>query len=166
MVDGFYVFNFFMLQCFWLCFGEIVVDLFVGGGGVLEGFKQVFGIDFVLVYNYDELVIGMYVVNYLLIQYYCEDIWYVDLCVDVVGCFIGWFYVLLDCMYFSQVKGGQLCSWKICVLLWVVLKWVGQLLCVDWLYGINIVLCIIFMENVWQILIWGLLVVKCCCKIG
>lgn len=166
MVDGFCFFNFFVLQKLCLCVGEIVVDLFVGGGGVSEGFKQVLGIDFVFVYNYDELVIGMYVVNYLFIIYYCEDIWYVDLCVDVVGCFVGWFYVLFDCMYFSQVKGGQLCSMKMCVLFWVVLKWVGQLLCVDCDVGLNIVLCIFLMENVWQILIWGLLIVKCCKFIG
>ena len=44
--------------------GEIVVDLFAGGGGASEALKQALGVDPALAYNHDEWAIGMHAANH------------------------------------------------------------------------------------------------------
>ncbi|TIL17749.1 DNA cytosine methyltransferase [Stenotrophomonas maltophilia] len=162
MADGSRSFNFPAPQRSRLRPGEIVVDLFAGGGGASEGLKQAVGIDPALAYNHDELAIGMHAANHPLTQHHREDIWHADPRVDVAGRPIGWFHASPDCTHFSQAKGGQPRSRKTRALSWVVLKWVGQLLRADRLHGTNTAPRIISMENVWQILTWGPLVAKRC----
>lgn len=162
MADGSRSFNFPAPQRSRLRPGEIVVDLFAGGGGASEGLKQALGIDPALAYNHDELAIGMHAANHPLTQHHREDIWHADPRVDVAGRPIGWFHASPDCTHFSQAKGGQPRSRKTRALSWVVLKWVGQLLRADHLHGTNTAPRIISMENVWQILTWGPLVAKRC----
>lgn len=166
MADGSRAFNFPMPQRSRLRPGEIVVDLFAGGGGASEGLKQALGIDPALAYNHDELAIGMHAANHPLTQHHREDIWHADPRVDVAGRPIGWFHASPDCTHFSQAKGGQPRSRKTRALSWVVLKWVGQLLRADRLHGTNTAPRIISMENVWQILTWGPLVAKRCKATG
>nr|WP_312355265.1 DNA cytosine methyltransferase [Stenotrophomonas pavanii] len=162
MADGSRSFNFPAPQRSRLRPGEIVVDLFAGGGGASEGLKQALGIDPALAYNHDELAIGMHAANHPLTQHHREDIWHADPRVDVAGRPVGWFHASPDCTHFSQAKGGQPRSRKTRALSWVVLKWVGQLLRADRLQGTNTTPRIISMENVWQILTWGPLVAKRC----
>ncbi|UXB42219.1 DNA cytosine methyltransferase [Stenotrophomonas maltophilia] len=166
MADGSRSFNFPAPQRSRLRPGEIVVDLFAGGGGASEGLKQALGIDPALAYNHDELAIGMHAANHPLTQHHREDIWHADPRVDVSGRPIGWFHASPDCTHFSQAKGGQPRSRKTRALSWVVLKWVGQLLRADRLHGTNTAPRIISMENVWQILTWGPLVAKRCKTTG
>lgn len=166
MADGSHAFNFPMPQRSRLRPGEIVVDLFAGGGGASEGLKQALGIDPALAYNHDELAIGMHAANHPLTQHHREDIWHADPRVDVAGRPIGWFHASPDCTHFSQAKGGQPRSRKTRALSWVVLKWVGQLLRADQLHRTNTAPRIISMENVWQILTWGPLVAKRCKTTG
>ncbi len=166
MADGSRSFNFPAPQRSRLRKGEIVVDLFAGGGGASEGLKQALGIDPALAYNHDELAIGMHAANHPLTQHHREDIWHADPRVDVAGRPIGWFHASPDCTHFSQAKGGQPRSRKTRALSWVVLKWVGQLRRADALNGTNTAPRIISMENVWQILTWGPLVAKRCKETG
>ncbi|HHA2753251.1 TPA: DNA cytosine methyltransferase [Stenotrophomonas maltophilia] len=166
MADGSRAFNFPMPQRSRLRPGEIVVDLFAGGGGASEGLKQALGIDPALAYNHDELAIGMHAANHPLTQHHREDIWHAEPRVDVAGRPIGWFHASPDCTHFSQAKGGQPRSRKTRALSWVVLKWVGQLLRADRLHSTNTAPRIISMENVWQILTWGPLVAKRCKTTG
>ncbi len=166
MADGSRSFNFPAPQRSRLRPGEIVVDLFAGGGGASEGLKQALGIDPALAYNHDELAIGMHAANHPLTQHHREDIWHADPRLDVAGRPIGWFHASPDCTHFSQAKGGQPRSRKTRALSWVVLKWVGQLLRADRLHGTNTAPRIISMENVWQILTWGPLVAKRCKATG
>ncbi|MDG9986843.1 DNA cytosine methyltransferase [Stenotrophomonas maltophilia] len=166
MADGSRAFNFPLPQRSRLRPGEIVVDLFAGGGGASEGLKQALGIDPALAYNHDELAIGMHAANHPLTQHHREDIWHADPRVDVAGRPIGWFHASPDCTHFSQAKGGQPRSRKTRALSWVVLKWVGQLLRADRLHRTNTAPRIISMENVWQILTWGPLVAKRCKDTG
>ena len=166
MADGSRSFNFPAPQRSRLRPGEIVVDLFAGGGGASEGLKQALGIDPALAYNHDELAIGMHAANHPLTQHHREDIWHADPRVDVAGRPIGWFHASPDYTHFSQAKGGQPRSRKTRALSWVVLKWVGQLLRADRLQGTNTAPRIISMENVWQILTWGPLVAKRCKTTG
>ena len=120
MADGSHAFNFPMPQRSRLRPGEIVVDLFAGGGGASEGLKQALGIDPALAYNHDELAIGMHAANHPLTQHHREDIWHADPRVDVAGRPIGWFHASPDCTHFSQAKGGQPRSRKTRALSWVV----------------------------------------------
>ncbi|WP_256202414.1 DNA cytosine methyltransferase, partial [Stenotrophomonas pictorum] len=166
MADGSLRFNFPLPQLSKLRPGEIVVDLFAGGGGASEGLKQALGIDPALAYNHDEQAIGMHAANHPLTQHHREDIWHADPRVDVAGRKVGWFHASPDCTHFSQAKGGQPRSRKTRALSWVVLKWVGQLLEADKRTGGNTVPRIISMENVWQILTWGPLVAKRCKATG
>lgn len=166
MADGSRSFNFPLPQRSRLRAGEIVVDLFAGGGGASEALKQAIGIDPALAYNHDELAIGMHAANHPLTSHHREDIWHADPRVDVAGRPIGWFHASPDCTHFSQAKGGQPRSRKTRALSWVVLKWVGQLLRADRLRGTNTAPRIISMENVWQILTWGPLVAKRCKDTG
>lgn len=166
MADGSRSFNFPAPQRSRLRPGEIVVDLFAGGGGASEGLKQALGVDPALAYNHDELAIGMHAANHPLTQHHREDIWHADPRVDVAGRPIGWFHASPDCTHFSQAKGGQPRSRKTRALSWVVLKWVGQLRRADAIYGTNTAPRIISMENVWQILTWGPLVAKRCNATG
>ncbi|KRG38560.1 hypothetical protein ARC78_15615 [Stenotrophomonas pictorum JCM 9942] len=166
MADGSLRFNFPLPQLSRLRPGEIVVDLFAGGGGASEGLKQALGIDPALAYNHDEQAIGMHAANHPLTQHHREDIWHADPRMDVAGRKVGWFHASPDCTHFSQAKGGQPRSRKTRALSWVVLKWVGQLLEADKRTGGNTVPRIISMENVWQILTWGPLVAKRCKATG
>lgn len=166
MADGSRSFNFPAPQRSRLRTGEIVVDLFAGGGGASEGLKQALGIDPALAYNHDELAIGMHAANHPLTQHHREDIWHADPRVDVAARPIGWFHASPDCTHFSQAKGGQPRSRKTRALSWVVLKWIGMLLRADLLNGTNTAPRIFSMENVWQILTWGPLVAKRCKDTG
>ncbi len=166
MADGSLRFNFPLPQRSQLRPGEIVVDLFAGGGGASEGLKQALGIDPALAYNHDKQAIGMHAANHPLTQHERDDIWHADPRVDVAGRKVGWFHASPDCTHFSQAKGGQPRSRKIRGLSWVVLKWVGQLLQADKRTGSDTVPRIISMENVWQILTWGPLVAKRCKTTG
>lgn len=160
MADGSRAFNFPPPQQSRLRPGEIVVDLFAGGGGASEALKQALGIDPALAYNHDEWAIGMHAANHPLTAHHREDIWHADPVHDVAGRPVGWFHASPDCTHFSQAKGGQPRSRKTRALSWVVLKWVGQL----WRHG-NAPR-ILSLENVWQILTWGPLIAKRCRKTG
>jgi len=154
MADGSRTFHFPPPQTSRLRPGEIVVDLFAGGGGASEALKQALGIDPALAYNHDEWAIGMHAANHPLTIHHREDIWHADPRVDVAGRPVGWFHASPDCTHFSQAKGGQPRSRKTRALSWVVLKWAGQLA------KVGLAPRIISLENVWQILTWGPLVAK------
>ncbi|WP_126965777.1 DNA cytosine methyltransferase [Xanthomonas arboricola] len=166
MPDGSLSFNFPRPQRSHLRPGEIVVDLFAGGGGASEALKQALGMDPALAYNHDEWAIGMHAANHPLTIHHREDIWHADPRKDVAGRPIGWFHASPDCTHFSQAKGGQPRSHKTRALSWVALKWIGQLLRADLRDGTNTAPRILSLENVWQILTWGPLVAKRCKATG
>lgn len=89
MADGSYQFNFPQPQVSQLRPGEIVIDLFAGGGGASEALKQALGVDPALAYNHDEWAIGMHSANHPLTQHHREDIWHADPRVDVAGRKVG-----------------------------------------------------------------------------
>lgn len=154
MADGSQGFNFPPPQMSRLRPGEIVVDLFAGGGGASEALKMALGIDPALAYNHDEWAIGMHAANHPLTDHHREDIWHADPVRDVAGRKVGWFHASPDCTHFSQAKGGQPRNKKIRALAWVIVKWVGQL------WQVGNAPRILSMENVWQMLSWGPLVAK------
>lgn len=140
--------------------GEIVVDLFAGGGGVSEALKQALGRDPDLAYNHDELAVGLHAANHPFTVHKREDIWIADPRREVGLRPVGWFHASPDCTHFSQAKGGQPRSRATRSLSWVVLKWAGSLA------RTGNAPRIISLENVEQILSWGPLVAKRCKTTG
>lgn len=134
--------------------GEIIVDLFAGGGGASEALKQALGRDPDIAINHDEWAIGMHAANHPLTKHMREDVWHADPVREVAGRQVGWFHASPDCTHFSQAKGGQPRSRATRSLSWVVLKWAGKLA------RMRRAPRIISLENVEQILKWGPLVAK------
>lgn len=140
--------------------GEIVVDLFAGGGGASEALKQALGRDPDLAYNHDELAVGLHAANHPFTIHKREDIWIADPRHEVGLRPVGWFHASPDCTHFSQAKGGQPRSRATRSLSWVVLKWAGSLA------RTGNAPRIISLENVEQILSWGPLIAKRCKTTG
>ncbi|TAA27844.1 DNA methyltransferase [Pseudoxanthomonas winnipegensis] len=159
MADGSGSFNFPLPQQSRLRAGEIIVDLFAGGGAS-EALRQALGRDPDLAYNHDEMAIGMHAANHPMTIHHREDIWHADPRRDVAGRPVGWLHASPDCTHFSQAKGGQPRSRKTRGLSWAALKWLGQLQAADRRSGTNTAPRIFSLENVWQILTWGPLIAK------
>jgi len=129
--------------------GEIVVDLFAGGGGASEALRQALGRDPDIAINHDEWAIGMHSANHPFTQHLTEDVWHAEPRRLVGARRVGWLHASPDCTHFSQAKGGQPRSSATRSLSWVALKWAG-----------TVAPRIISLENVEQILKWGPLVAK------
>ena len=129
--------------------GEIVVDLFAGGGGASEALRQALGRDPDICINHDKWAIGMHAANHPLARHLCEDVWHADPRRECAGRAVGWLHASPDCTHFSQAKGGQPRSRATRSLSWVVRKWVG-----------TVRPRIVSLENVREILKWGPLVAK------
>lgn len=134
--------------------GEIIVDLFAGGGGASEALRQALGRDPDIAINHDPDAIGMHAVNHPYTRHHCEDVWHADPVAEVAGRRVGWLHASPDCTHFSQAKGGQPRDRATRSLSWVVLKWAGSL------HRAGLAPRIISLENVRQILQWGPLVAK------
>lgn len=129
--------------------GEIVVDLFAGGGGASEALLQALGRDPDVAINHDPAAIAMHAANHPYAKHLQTDVWHAEPRQVCGGRPVGWLHASPDCTHFSQAKGGQPRSRATRSLSWVVLKWAGQ-----------IRPRIISLENVRQILQWGPLVAK------
>ena len=135
--------------------GEIVVDLFAGGGGASEALLQALGRDPDIAINHDEHAIGMHAANHPFTRHLREDVWHADPVREIAGRAVGWLHASPDCTHFSQAKGGQPRSRATRSLSWVVCKWAGLAQP-----------RIISLENVEQILKWGPLIAKRCTSTG
>jgi DNA (cytosine-5)-methyltransferase 1 len=134
--------------------GEIVIDLFAGGGGASEALRQSLGRDPDIAINHDADAIGMHAANHPYTTHHCEDVWHADPVAEVAGRRVGWLHASPDCTHFSQAKGGQPRDRATRSLSWVVLKWCGMLA------KRGNAPRIISLENVRQILQWGPLIAK------
>ena len=89
MADGSGSFNFPLPQQSRLRAGEIIVDLFAGGGGASEALRQALGRDPDLAINHDALAIGMHAANHPLARHLREDVWQADPVVETRGQPVG-----------------------------------------------------------------------------
>ena len=135
--------------------GEIVVDLFAGGGGASTALEQALGRPVDIAINHNPWAVSMHAANHPYTRHLCEDVWQADPTREVAGRKVGWLHASPDCTHFSQAKGGQPRSGKVRALSWCVLKWAGKARP-----------RIISLENVHQILKWCPLVAKRCKATG
>lgn len=134
--------------------GEIVVDLFAGGGGASHALETALARAVDIAINHNPWAIGMHAANHPYTRHMCEDVWEADPVKEVMGRLVGWLHASPDCTHFSQAKGGQPRDRATRSLSWVVLKWVGRL------RRRGLAPRIISLENVEQILKWGPLIAK------
>lgn len=149
MADGQHAFGFHPLPTSRLRPGEIVVDLFAGGGGASTALEQALQRPVDIAINHDRFAVGMHAANHPLTRHLREDVWVANPRELVGDRRVGWLHASPDCTHFSQAKGGQPRSRATRSLSWVVLKWAGA-----------VRPRIISLENVTQIQKWGPLVAK------
>lgn len=107
--------------------GEIVVDLFAGGGGASVALEAALQRPVDIAINHDEFAVGMHAANHPLTRHLREDVWVADPREIAAGNPVGWLHASPDCTHFSQARGGQPRSRKTRSLSWVVVKWAGRL---------------------------------------
>lgn len=129
--------------------GEIVVDLFAGGGGASHALETALARAVDIAINHNPWAIGMHAANHPYTRHLCEDVWAADPRRETGGRRVGVLHASPDCTHFSQAKGGQPRSRATRSLSWVVLRWAGA-----------VRPRIITLENVKQILKWGPLAAK------
>lgn len=129
--------------------GEIVVDLFAGGGGASVALEQALQRPVDIAINHDADAVGMHAANHPLTRHHTVDVWETDPRTECGRHPVGWLHASPDCTHFSQAKGGQPRSRATRSLSWVVIRWAG-----------TVRPRIISLENVRQILQWGPLVAK------
>lgn len=129
--------------------GEIVVDLFAGGGGASTALEQALGRPVDIAINHNPWAVSMHAANHPLTSHLCQDVWEADPRIECGGKPVGWMHASPDCTHFSQAKGGQPRSRATRSLSWVVLRWAGA-----------VRPRIISLENVKEILKWGPLIAK------
>ena len=135
--------------------GEIVVDLFAGGGGASTALEQALGRPVDIAINHNPWAVSMHAANHPMTTHLCQDVWEADPRIECAGKAVGWLHASPDCTHFSQAKGGQPRSRATRSLSWVVLRWAG-----------TVRPRIISLENVKEILKWGPLVAKRCKATG
>jgi DNA (cytosine-5)-methyltransferase 1 len=134
--------------------GEIVVDLFAGGGGASKALETALARAVDVAINHNPWAIGMHAANHPYTKHLCEDVWQADPVKEAAGRPVGWLHASPDCTHFSQAKGGQPRDRATRSLAWVIPKWAGSL------KRAGKPPRIISMENVMQMLKWGPLVAK------
>lgn len=137
--------------------GEIVVDLFAGGGGASEALEQALQRPVDIAINHDAWAIGLHSANHPFTTHLQDDAWHAEPVRLVAGRRVGWFHASPDCTHFSQARGGQPRSSATRALSWCVVKWTGMLAQTP--TGAP---RIVSLENVEQILKWGPLIAKRC----
>lgn len=103
--------------------GEIVVDLFAGGGGASTGIEQAIGRHVDVSVNHDCDAVAMHQMNHPQTRHHVADVFEVDPLEVADGRPVGLLWASPDCKHFSKAKGGKPVSKKIRSLAWVVIKW-------------------------------------------
>ena len=104
--------------------GELVCDLFAGGGGASTGVEQALAgrrVDIAI--NHSPAAIAMHAANHPNTTHYTEDIWEVDPVAACGGRPVGLLWASPDCTHFSRAKGTQPRKQEIRSLAWVVVRW-------------------------------------------
>jgi DNA (cytosine-5)-methyltransferase 1 len=86
--------------------GELVVDLFAGGGGASVGIERALGRSPDIAINHDKEAISMHRANHPDTKHYIENVWLVDPRKVCGKKQIALMWLSPDCKHFSKAKGG------------------------------------------------------------
>lgn len=103
--------------------GEIVVDLFAGGGGTSEGVTAALGRPPDIAINHSPEAIAMHRANHPDTRHFCEDVYKVAPREAVGSRRVGLLWLSPDCTHHSKAKGGKPRKKKIRGLAWSAIRW-------------------------------------------
>jgi DNA (cytosine-5)-methyltransferase 1 len=106
--------------------GEIVVDLFAGGGGATCGIEAA-GLVVHKCVNHSELAIATHAANHPATNHRCGDVWGNAPVAVAAGRPVGLLWASPDCRHFSRARGAAPVSGRVRSLAWVVVKWAKDL---------------------------------------
>lgn len=107
--------------------GEIIVDLFAGGGGASHGIRMATGRDPDVAVNHDPVAVAMHAANHPDTRHLRQDVWQVPPRWASQGKPVGLLWASPDCTHHSKAKGSApRRDAKIRDLAWVVEKWAGE----------------------------------------
>ena len=129
--------------------GEIIVDLFAGGGGMSTAIERATGRFVDVAVNHNSDALSMHQANHPQTQHFIGDVYEVDPRLASSERPVGLLHLSPDCTHHSQASGGQPRDRKTRALSWVGKRWAGQ-----------VAPRVITLENVKQILHWGPLIAK------
>ncbi len=105
--------------------GELIVDLFAGGGGASTGIESAVGRPPDIAINHDPAAIKMHMANHPATHHLCESIYDVDPLSVTHGQLVGILWASPSCTHFSRARGGTPVSKQERGLGWMVPKWAG-----------------------------------------
>jgi DNA (cytosine-5)-methyltransferase 1 len=105
--------------------GELIVDLFAGGGGASSGIEKALGRSPDIAINHDPHAIQMHERNHPATTHYCQDVFHREVHPrDLArGQRVGLLWFSPDCRHFSRAKGSAPVSATVRGLCWVGLRW-------------------------------------------
>lgn len=103
--------------------GELIVDLFAGGGGASAGIEAALGRSPDIAINHDPHAVQMHEQNHPVTRHYCESVYDVDPRKATGGQAVGLLWLSPDCRHFSRAKGGAPVSPAVRGLAWIGLRW-------------------------------------------
>lgn len=112
-----------MLQFDFAFPGELIVDLFAGGGGASTGIEQAFGRHVSVAVNHSPDAVALHAANHPHTKHLISDVFEVDPVVATEGRQVGLLWASPDCRHFSKCVSGKPRSKKVRALAWVVVKW-------------------------------------------
>ncbi len=124
--------------------GELIVDLFAGGGGASHGIEKAVGRSPDIAINHDAAAIRMHEANHPATRHLCENIYSVSPRAVTDGLPVGLLWASPDCRHFSKAKGKAPVSKAVRGLAWMVLRWAAL-----------VRPRMIFLENVEEFTTWG-----------
>jgi DNA (cytosine-5)-methyltransferase 1 len=127
--------------------GELIVDLFAGGGGASTGIEWALGRSPDIAVNHDPEAVALHQVNHPHTLHLCESVFDVRPQEVCAGRSVGHLWMSPDCRHFSKAKGSKPVSNRVRGLAWVGLRWAS-----------TVKPRIIYLENVEEFLTWGPLV--------
>jgi DNA (cytosine-5)-methyltransferase 1 len=143
-VEGPVIFPQFMLDLN----GELLVDLFAGGGGASCGIEMATGRTVDIAINHDPAAVLLHQVNHPQTRHLVSDVFEVDPRAVCAGRPVGLLWASPDCTHFSKSRGGKpVRTKKRRALAWVVKRWAG-----------TVRPRVICLENVEEFVTWGPLV--------
>lgn len=130
--------------------GELLIDLFAGGGGASCGIEMATGRLVDVAINHDAAAVALHQANHPQTKHFVSDVF--EVCPREVtkGRPVGLLWASPDCTHFSKSRGGKpVRTKKRRALAWVVKRWAGQ-----------VRPRVIMLENVEEFVTWGPLVGK------
>ncbi len=111
------------LQLAFDTFGELIVDLFAGGGGASTGIEQALGVSPDIAVNHDPEALALHQANHPSTLHLAADVREVNPRKVTKGRPVGLLWLSPDCKHFSKAKGGKPRNKHIRSLAWVAIHW-------------------------------------------